>query len=130
MASDHDEFADVPDEYATFTLAFPDHTYAACTASQNAAHSSHLLVVGTEGTIRLDPAFFNRQSRALRVTSGETTLDVDFPQVNQMEEEFDYFADRVLRGKPLHADGEHGLVDLETIAAIHDAAERGERVEL
>ncbi len=130
MASEHEAFQDVPDEYATFTLEFPGHVYAPCTASQNANHASHLEVLGTEGKIRLDPAFFNRQPRALSVTRGKTTVDVDFPQVNQMEEEFDFFADRVLRGEDLPADGEHGLVDLEAIAAIHEAAEQGERVEL
>ncbi|MFB6272881.1 MAG: hypothetical protein ABEL51_08325 [Salinibacter sp.] len=38
--------------------------------------------------------------------------------------------DRVLGDEPIHPDGEHGLVDLEAIEAIHDAADRGERVEL
>jgi xylose dehydrogenase (NAD/NADP) len=130
MASESDEFADVPDEYATFTLEFPGHVYAACTASQNANHSSHLQVIGTEGTIRLDPAFFNRQPRGLRVTRDQTSIDLDFPQVNQMEAEFDYFADRVVRGADVYPDGAHGLVDIETIEAIHEAAELAERVRL
>lgn len=43
-------------------------------------------------------------------------------------EELNYFADRVIHGEPFAADGEHGLVDMRTFAAIYDAAERGETV--
>jgi xylose dehydrogenase (NAD/NADP) len=45
-----------------------------------------------------------------------------------MTEEFDYFADRVLRGAEIGPDGEHGLADMRALEAIYAAAERGERV--
>ncbi len=129
LHSRHDAFSEVPDEHAQFTLAFPDCT-ASCTASQNAAQSSHLLVVGTEGTARIDPAFFPSQPRQLSVTRDTTAVETTFEQVDQMEEAFEYFADRVLAGESPTADGEHGLVDMRIIEAIYEAEERGERVEL
>lgn len=43
-------------------------------------------------------------------------------------EEFDYFADRVLRVAPIHPDGDHALVDMRTLEAIYEAAETGTAV--
>jgi len=128
--SSHDAFEDVPDEYAAFTLQFPDHVYAACTASQNAYRSSHLKVVGTAGEVTIEPAFFDRQDRRLTLRSGGTTVDHAFEQVDQMREEFDYFGNFVLTGRKPSPDTEHGLVDVETMAAIYDAADRGSVVTL
>jgi xylose dehydrogenase (NAD/NADP) len=47
-----------------------------------------------------------------------------------MVEEFDYFADRVLRGERPHPDGEHGLFDMRALEAIYAAAERDEPVSI
>jgi predicted dehydrogenase len=46
----NEAFADVGDEHAAFTLVFPGGVYAACTASQNAARSSHLRPSSTART--------------------------------------------------------------------------------
>lgn len=129
LTSTHDAFADVPDEHAQFTVAFPD-CVAACTASQNAAQSSHLHVVGTEGTARLDPAFYPAEPRRLSVTRDTTAVETSFEQVDQMEEEFAYFADCVLAGREPTGNGEHALVDMRAIEAVYEAGERGARVEL
>jgi xylose dehydrogenase (NAD/NADP) len=130
MVSDGEAFSDVPDEHASFTLEFPGDVHAVCTASQNAAQSSHLAVIGTEGTGRLEPAFFPPEPRQLSVSRGGTALVTTFEQVDQMREEFDYFADCVKSGRSPVADGEHGLVDMRAIEAVYEAAERRRRVEL
>jgi len=130
LVSNHEAFADVPDEHVSFTVEFPDDIQAACTASQNAAQSSQLTVVGTEGTAKLEPAFFPEQPRQLSVTRGATAIETTFSQANQMTEIFDYFADCVLAGRSPVGDGEHGLVDMEAIEAIYEAGERDERVQL
>lgn len=128
MASSHEAFASVPDEVAAFTLVFEDGTHATCTTSQNAASDTHLRVVGTEGVITLDPAF--HMETDLTIGRGETTADISTPDVDQMTELFDYFADRVCSGVAVGPDGEHGLVDMRIIEAIHDAAATGETVHL
>jgi xylose dehydrogenase (NAD/NADP) len=130
MDSSSEAFADVPDERAAFTLEFPAGVFATCTASQAAAQSSHVEVIGTEGRARIDPAFFPDDPRQVTVSRGGTTVDVDFEQVDQMREEFDYFADCVLTGREPEGDGEHGLTDMRIIEAIYAAGGRGERVEL
>lgn len=128
MSSTHEHFADVPDEHASFRLEFPEDVIAMCTASQNAVQSSHLTVIGTEGTARLEPAFFPPQPRHLQLTRSGTTIETTFEQIDQMREEFDYFARCIRNHEPLTADGEHGLVDMRVIEAIYDAADRGERI--
>ena len=129
LSSEGDAFDAVPDEHATFTLEFPDDVTVSCTASQNAAQSSFLTLVGTKGVARLDPAFFPDQPRELQVFREGTTVRTTFDQQNQMTEEFDYFADCVLSGRQPTGDAEHGLVDMRVIEAVYDADSNG-RVEL
>ncbi|MFC6838085.1 D-xylose 1-dehydrogenase Gfo6 [Halomarina ordinaria] len=131
MASTHGAFADVPDQYASMTLTLEGGLPLLCTTSQHAQQDSQLTIVGTEGAIELHPAFHGEAK--LRLASGSlrvTVDDVDFDEVAEMREEFDYFADRVLSGDPILPDGRHGLADMRTIAAVHASAERDERIEL
>ena len=130
MHSENEAFRKVPDQHATFTIRFDDDTYAACTASQHAHQSGHLRVVGTEGELILEPTFLGEspQTLTLRTDGKEMVVDDGRRDVfgDEMTEEFDYFADRVIRGEPLSPDGEHALVDMRTLAAIYEAAETGE----
>ncbi|WP_436923576.1 D-xylose 1-dehydrogenase Gfo6 [Halosimplex amylolyticum] len=128
MASEHEAFDEVPDEVATFSVVFDDGTHAACSSSQNAHDHTRLEIVGTDGRIELEPAFHMETS--LTVAQGETTVDVETEQVDQMAEEFEYFAQQVLADEPLYADGEHGLLDMKAVRAIHEAAESGETVDI
>lgn len=130
VASVAPEFDDVPDEHAAFQLDFPNHVFAVCTASQNAQMASHIEVIGTEGRVRVEPAFYPWDDRALTLQRGETTVDVEFEQVDQMEEEFEYFAHCLLTGEKPHPDGEHALRDIEAIKAVYEASEREATVEL
>ncbi|MFB6113658.1 MAG: D-xylose 1-dehydrogenase Gfo6 [Halodesulfurarchaeum sp.] len=126
MSSNHEAFDDVPDEVATFSVRYDDGTTAAFSASQNAQESSRLEVVGHDGRIEFDPAF--DMETDLTVEVGDATVDVDLPTVDQMEEEFEYFASKVLADQPVHADGEHGLLDMRAMEAVYEAARSGERV--
>jgi len=130
VASVDEAFDDVPDEHGAFQLDFPGHVYAVCTASQNAYMASHISVIGTEGCLRIEPAFYPWDDRALTVSRGGTTFDVDFEGIDQMEEEFEYFAHCLLAGEDPYPDGEHGLVDIEAIKGVYEASETGETVDL
>jgi xylose dehydrogenase (NAD/NADP) len=120
MSSTSDAFAAVPDERAGFLLTFDDETIVVCTASQNAHASTSLRVIGTEGELHIEPAF--HMETKLRVTRGGTESHYTFPETNQMEELFAYFANRVLTSDPIGPNGEHGLHDMRTIEAIYEAA--------
>lgn len=121
MDSTHEFFSDVPDERTAFTLSMDDGTFVASTASQSAQSSTSLRIVGTDGEIYIEPAF--QMETELRLTRGETTVDLSTPQVDQMTEILTYFADRVLSGEAIGPDGDHGLVDVRAIEAIYEAAE-------
>jgi len=121
VASVQEEFSDVPDEHAAFRADFPDHTFAVCTASQNAHMASHIRVTGTEGEVRVEPAFYPWDDRALTVSRGETSIDVDFEQVDQMEEEFEYFSHCLLTNEEPYADAEHGLTDIRALKAVYES---------
>jgi predicted dehydrogenase len=130
VASVHEEFEDVPDEHGVFQLDYPNHVYAVCTASQNAYSASHISVLGSDGQLRIEPAFYPWDDRALTVSRGGTTFEIDFEQVDQMEEEFEYFSHCLLTGTMPYADGEYGLVDIKTIKAVYEASETGATVTL
>ena len=127
--SSHDAFADV-DETVSFTIEFPDDVYASCFASHNARQSSSISITGTEGQLRIEPAFFQDEARELHLSRGDGRASVTFETVDQMHEQFEYFTDRVRGDAPIHPDGDHGLVDIRAMEAVYEAADRGEWVSL
>ena len=128
--SEREEFDDVPDERAAFSVEYPDGILGSFTASQNAAQESHLKIIGTDGQIALEPVFFPWTPRGFELSVNGATADLDWEQVNQMTEEFDYFAQCVLTGEEPHATGRHSLVDMRTLAAVYEAAETDRTVEI
>jgi xylose dehydrogenase (NAD/NADP) len=120
-SSTHDAFDDV-DETVAFSIAFSDEVYGQCYASHNATQSSSVTVTGTEGQVRVEPAFFQDQSRELHVSRSGRQASVTVERVDQMLAEFDYFADRVRGDEPIYPDGDHGLTDLRTMEAVYEAA--------
>jgi xylose dehydrogenase (NAD/NADP) len=129
-ASTAEEFVDVPDEFAAFQIDFESDVWGVYTASQNAHESSHLRITGTDGQLRIEPAFFPWTARKLHLESGRGSATVEFEQVDQMVEEFEYFADCVLAGRTPEADGEHGLIDMYALEAIYEAGETGGTAEI
>ncbi|MFB6296496.1 MAG: D-xylose 1-dehydrogenase Gfo6 [Halobacteriales archaeon] len=127
--SEREAFAGV-DEHVAFQLEFEGGPTAACTASHNAERASELRVIGSEGQVVVDPIYFPWDDREVLVQRDGVRSRVTFEQIDQMEEEFDYFANCLQRGNEPHPDGHHGLVDLRTIEALYESAERGERVTL
>ncbi|WP_224337654.1 D-xylose 1-dehydrogenase Gfo6 [Haloprofundus halobius] len=131
MSSHHEAFEDVSDERSAATLVLEDDVKMVTTNSQHAHEDTNLKLTGTEGQIEFQPAFHGEVT--LQLSRGNVTVTVDHDTFNaerEMMEEFDYFADRVLTGAPMHADGRHGLTDMRVIEAIHHSAESGDIVEL
>jgi xylose dehydrogenase (NAD/NADP) len=130
VGSVHKEFDDVPDEHSAFQVDFPDNVFALCTASQNAHMASHIRVTGTAGELLVEPAFYPWDDRKLTISHGGTAMNIEFEQVDQMQEEFEYFSHCLLTGTEPYADGEHGLTDIETIKGVYESAESGLWVDL
>ena len=129
-AAESQPFDDVPDEHISFQLEFENGVFGLCSASQNAHVASHIRVTGTDGQVRVEPAFFPWDDRRLHIDHGEGTIEVEFEQIDQMEEEFEYFAHCLLTGTEPYADGEHGLTDIRIIKTAYESADIGEQQRL
>ena len=125
--SDHPAFADV-EEHVRFALEFPGGVDAVCTASHNAYGTSDLRLVGTEGLIELTEIFHPWADRGLVVEVDGNRSTVTTEGVNQMTEEFAYFAHCLLADETPAPDGTHGLRDMQLIEAIYEADRTGERI--
>jgi xylose dehydrogenase (NAD/NADP) len=128
MTSSHDAFADVPDERSTVTAIYEDDVHGAFTATQNAYDDTELIITGTNGQLILSPAF--HMQCELVVKTDDRSFAASADDVNEMTEEFDYFADRVLSERDVYADGEHGLYDMRVLDAVYESAETGITVTL
>lgn len=118
------------DEHAAFQLEFPDHVFASCTVSHSARTASSLRFVGTDGELTLEGLFFPQSEKVLRLSTDDADRAIRPDPVDQMREEFDYFANCLRRNRPPEPDGRHGLVDMRVIDALYESASTGERVVL
>ena len=118
------------EEHISFQLSFPGRMSAAFASSYGASLDDTFVLVGTEGKLEIDPAFFPEAERTFHLERDGTSLTLEGGAVTGIDEEFEYFARCVLTGADPDPDGEDGLVDVRTIDAIYEAAATGERVEL
>jgi len=118
------------DEHAAVQLSFSDGATASCTASFDAHPDSRLQVLGTDGQVLIRSPFGGDVSQEIVVERGETHTGYTGPPVDEVREEFDYFAHCVLADTVCETDGEDGLTDLQTIEGAYESADTGERVEL
>lgn len=131
MSSHEAAFEEVPDERSGALLALEGGVKMVTTDSQNAHDDTQLKITGTNGQVELRPAFHGKAK--LHLSRNEFTVTVEqenFDAKDEMREEFDYFADRVLTDAEIVPDGRHGLQDMRIIRAIHEAAETGDVIEL
>ncbi|MFC4450411.1 D-xylose 1-dehydrogenase Gfo6 [Halorussus aquaticus] len=125
----HDQFEGV-DEHVAFQLEFPEGGSASCSASYHAQADDRLRLVGTEGQAELAPAFDSEIAPTLTVERGDQRVEYTGPFVNEVAEEFDYFAHCVLTDARPDPDGRDSVADMEAVEAIYESAETGRRVEV
>src|SRR5699024_456611 len=118
------------DEHVAVQLTFPSGATASCTASFDAHPDSRLQVLGTEGQVRIANPFGGDVSQRVVVEHEDTHTRYLGPPVDEVREEFDYFANCIHSGRACETDGEDGLTDLRVIEAAYESAETGERIAL
>lgn len=131
MSSHHEAFDNMPDERSGALLALEDGVKMITTDSQRAHEDTQLKITGTEGQIDMYPAFHGEC--CLHLSQGDLTVTVEhdgFDAQYEMREEFDYFADHVLSGRDVFADGRHGLQDMRIIQAVYEAASTGDMIDI
>ncbi|HET7811079.1 MAG TPA: Gfo/Idh/MocA family oxidoreductase [Steroidobacteraceae bacterium] len=127
--SDDPRFAEIP-ESVHVILKFPGERIANFICSFGAADRSRYEIVGTKGSIVVDPAYEYAEGLGYELTVGEKKKKRKFAKSDQFAPELVYFADCVRRNRQPEPSGKEGLIDVAIIEAIHESIERGEWIEL
>ena len=127
---DDERFGEI-DEHVAALMRFPGDRIATFVASFGADAVSCFEIVGTKGSLRVDPAYSH--SEALRFelsSSGKPRLRRTFRKRDQIAPEIGYFSDCILQHRTPEPSGFEGLADVRILRAIEESAARGERVAL
>ena len=127
--SSHEAF-DAVDEHVAFQLTFPDGATASCTASYNAYPDNRIQIIGTEGVVTVDPAYDAQVRPTVEIAHDDHRETVTPPFVDEVREEFEYFAACTEHGRTPEPDGQDSCLDMAAVEAIYASAERGERVDV
>jgi predicted dehydrogenase len=117
------------DETTTAILRFPGGRVAQLTASLCAAHVSTYRVIGTEGDLRVEPAFGMGKLEHHLTLDGKTTT-YRFSAHDQFAPELVAFSNCILSGTEPEPSGEEGLADVRIVQAIFESARSGKVVRL
>jgi predicted dehydrogenase len=129
VSSTDSRFKDV-DEMTSAILRFPGGQLAQLTASQGASDVSELRIVGTKGSIRLDPAYGYDEELCEHFSEGGRTVEQTFTVHDQFAPELVYFSRCILEGREPEPSGEEGLADVRVLQAILKSAQTGRTVQL
>lgn len=118
------------EESAAALLKFPGGRLASFVVSFGAAESARYEIVGTKGSIALDPAY--EYSMALEATfkRGEKEREKKFPHTDQFAGEIEEFSRVILRDREPEPNAREGIADLRIVAALLDSAASGRAVPL
>ena len=124
--------SDMPgvDETTVGVLHFAGDRLATFAISFATADVSTFRVVGTRGSIVVDPAFEIGEAIAHTLIVDDTRLRRRGRKVDQFAAELRYFSDCILRERAPEPSGREGWWDVRIIEALYDSARRGERVAL
>lgn len=117
-------------EMTSAILRFPGERLATLTSSFGAADRGLYTVVGTKGSLDVEPAFEYAGALAHRLRIGERTERRRFPKRDQFGPEIVYFSDCVSNGREPEPSGAEGLADVRIIEALTRSAETGRPVSL
>lgn len=118
------------DEMTAAHLTFPDDRLATFLCSFGAADASAYEVIGTEGRVRLDPAYeYVGPHTQSKVINGKTTASF-YKAGDQFASELLYFADCIQRNVEPEPSGLEGLIDVAIIEALYRSAKSGRPIAL
>jgi predicted dehydrogenase len=117
------------DEMTSGLLRFPGDRIAEFSASQGAADIDALRIVGTEGELRLEPAFGMGELRHILSVGGKTKETV-FRKRDQFAPELVHFSQSILDGTCPEPSGREGLADVRVMEALEASALSGTPVVL
>ncbi len=122
-------FKEVP-ETVHVILKFPGERIANFICSFGAADRSRYEIVGTKGSIVVDPAYEYAEGLGYELTVGEKKKKKKFAKSDQFAPELVYFARCVRGNRTPEPSGKEGLIDVAIIEAIHESMASGQWVKL
>jgi glucose-fructose oxidoreductase len=118
------------DETISAVLRFKDERVATFTCSFGAADQSKFTLVGTEGSLTMDPAYEYAEGLAYELKTGGRTRKKQFAKSDQFASELLYFSDCVLNNRDPETSGEEGLADVRIIEGMLRSITTGRRIKL
>lgn len=122
--TDDPRFQDV-EESATCILHFPDQRLATFTCSFGTSPVGHYQVLGTQGDLRVDPAYEYSGALTHFLTIDGKTSRRTFRSRDQFAPELIYFSNCILRNRTPEPSGIEGLADVRVIEALYESAGAG-----
>jgi predicted dehydrogenase len=118
------------DEMTGALLRFPDERLASFTCSFGASDVSAYELVGTEGNLRVEPAYEYVGELRHRLTVKGKTRERTYSSRDQFAPELIYFSNCIISNLDPEPSGAEGLADVRVIRALYRSAELGRPVQL
>ncbi len=129
--TDNPLFNEVEESIAA-TMIFPGGRIAQFIASFGADTCDSYTVVGTAGSLTMDPAYRFESAMRLQQRNQEVMKRDQFPYTDHFAGMTAYFSECILNENPPEADGLEGLADLAILLAIEKSSQTGkpQKIEL
>ena len=118
------------DDTTSVVMRFSGDRLATFTTSFNAGDVSAYRIVGTKGSIRVEPAYEYAEPLAYTLTVGGQMQEKKGKKVDQFAAELLYFSDCCRDGRKPEPSGEEGAWDVRIIDALYESARRGVQISL
>ncbi|KNY20739.1 glucose-fructose oxidoreductase [Methylobacterium sp. ARG-1] len=118
------------DDTVAVTLRFPGNRLAQFVLSYWGNTLDTYAVVGTKGSVEMNPGFMYGKPLERTVTLGESKNHESFKNTDHFGGELHYFSDCILNGKDPEPDGEEGYADVRVLEGILQAIKTGAAVKL
>lgn len=122
-----ERFNQVPEMTAAM-LKFPEDRLASFTCSFGAADRSEYEIVGTQGSIRMNPAYEMIGDLKSEMVIDGKTQKAKYKTRDQFGPELVYFSKCILNNEEPEPNGLEGLADIRIINAIQESAEKGKPI--
>jgi predicted dehydrogenase len=118
------------DEMTSALLRFPHDCLASFTCSFGAADRSEYQLVGTKGSLRMNPGYEMVGDLKSELTINGKTHKQIYKKRDQFGPELTYFSKCILENLEPEPNGLEGLADVRIVNALLESAEKGKPVEL
>ena len=118
------------DETVIGAMRFSDERLASFSCSFGAADRSIYSVVGTRGSVTLDPAYEYAEGLGYEQRIGERRLKRVLSKSDQFAAELEYFSSCILQGREPEPSGMEGLADIRVIEGMLKSIKTGRWVTL